>query len=218
GAASRRGATCRRLFWVGEDHATRDGLEHAGDGDLNGLAYVGFATLDDDHRAVVEVADALAQFFALLHDLDRHLLARQEDGLDGVGQLVDVEHLDTLQLGDAVEVEIVGDDGGMPLAGELDQLGVHLGDVLGVGVGDLDLDHWLLLQALEDVQAAATAGAAHAVGGIGDVLELLQHEAGHHERARNETGLGDVSDATVNDGAGIDEDPVVAAGVPPGAE
>ena len=68
------------------------------------------AALDHDHRAVVEEADALAGLLALLDDPDPQLLAGQDRGLHGVGQRVDVHHPDALQLGDAVEVEVVGQD------------------------------------------------------------------------------------------------------------
>ena len=70
------------------------------------------AALDHDHRAVVQVADALAGLLALLDDLDAHLLAGVDDRLHRVGQLVDVQDPDALQLRHAVEVVVVGEDGG----------------------------------------------------------------------------------------------------------
>ena len=46
---------------LGEDHPPGDGLEHPGDGHVEVLVDVPGAALDDDHRAVIEEADALAR-------------------------------------------------------------------------------------------------------------------------------------------------------------
>src|SRR5262249_35262450 len=71
----------------------------------------------------------------------------------------------------------------------------------------------VLVEALEHVEAASAAGTAQTVGGVGDVLELLQNKPRHHEGAKDKAGLRDVGDAAINDGAGVHEDSVVAAGV-----
>ena len=68
------------------------------------------ALLDHHHRAVIEIADALARLVARLHDANDHRLAGQGHGLEGVGHLVEVDDVDALKLGDLVEVEVVGDD------------------------------------------------------------------------------------------------------------
>ena len=87
------------------------------------------AALDDDHRPVVEETDALARLLALLDHLDPQLLAGQDGRLHGVGERVDVHHPHALELGDAVEVEVVGEDDAAAALGELDELRVDLGDV-----------------------------------------------------------------------------------------
>ena len=66
------------------------------------------ALLDHDHRAVFQVADALADLVARLDDLHLQHLAGQGHRLQGVGQFVQVDDLDALQLGDLVQVEVVG--------------------------------------------------------------------------------------------------------------
>ena len=68
------------------------------------------AALDDDHRPVIEEADALAGLLALLDHLDPELLAGQDGGLHGVGQRVDVQDPHALELGDPVQVVVVGQD------------------------------------------------------------------------------------------------------------
>ena len=47
-------------------------------------------------------------------------------GLSAVRQFVDIEHLDAVQLGHFVQIEIVGDDFAVVNLGELDQLHIHL--------------------------------------------------------------------------------------------
>ena len=78
--------------------------------DVDVLVDVARTALDDDHRPVIEEPDALSGFLALLDDPDPQLLARQHGRLDRVGQRVDVHHPDALELGDPVEVEVVGQD------------------------------------------------------------------------------------------------------------
>ena len=90
---------------------------------------------------------------------------------------------------------------------ELDQLQVDLADLGEVDVGDRDVDARHLLDLLEDVEPAAAAVALHRVGGVGDELQLLQHELRDHERAVEKPGLAHVGDAAVDDHAGV-EDPV----------
>jgi hypothetical protein len=52
-----------------EDHATGAGLQHAGDGDLDGSVDVVAPAFDDNHRSVVEIADPLSRLFTLLDDV-----------------------------------------------------------------------------------------------------------------------------------------------------
>ena len=62
-------------------------------------------------------------------------------------------------------------------SGERDELGVDLGDVGDVVLDDLDRRAGLLLHPVEDLEAAPAAVAAQRVGAVGDVLELVEHEA-----------------------------------------
>ena len=116
--------------------------------------------LDHDHRPVVEVSDALAGLLALLDDAHAHLLTGMDDRLHGVRQLVDVQDADPLQLRDAVEVVVVGEDGGLVVAGIGHELGVDLGDLRVDGLADLDRRGGVLLERGEHLEAAASAACA----------------------------------------------------------
>ena len=67
-----------RAFVAAEDHAAGAGLQHAGDRGGDVLVDVVAAAFDDDHRAVFEVADALARFFARLDDPHLDAVRRAE--------------------------------------------------------------------------------------------------------------------------------------------
>src|ERR1039457_6153744 len=96
-----------------------------------------------------------------LQNEDPHGLARQHDGLERIGQFVDVEHLHAMQLGDLVQIEVVGDDLRVVDLGQLDQLHVHLADMREIVLDDLDVEVGHLLDALQDVEPAASAIALH---------------------------------------------------------
>ena len=174
------------------------------------LVDVACAALDDDHRAVVEEADALARLLALLDDPDAELLAGQDRRLDRVRQRVDVQDPDALQLGDAVEVEVVGQDRPAARRGERDELGVDLGDVGDVVLDDLDRRRRFLLHPVEDLETAPAAVAAQRVGAVGDVLELVEDEARDDERAVDEARFDDLGDPAVDDRARVDDDVRIA--------
>ena len=65
------------------------------------------------------------------------------------------------------------------------------------------VDPIYILQALEDVQAPAAAGALKGVGAVCDMLEFLQYELGDYEHAVDEPGLANVRDPAVNYDAGV---------------
>src|SRR5262245_26607783 len=134
-----------------EDHRARGRLQHARDVDLDGLAQGLLALVDYNHRAVVEVADDLARLLAFLENEHAHHLSRQHHGLQGLGELVDVQDRHATKLGDLVEVEVVRHDLAAHLAGQLDQLEVDLLDVGEIGLDDLHVDVPHLLDLLKDV-------------------------------------------------------------------
>src|SRR3972149_3660267 len=71
------GGTCGDVpLGAGEDHSAGDGLQDAGDDHIRGLPDVLLSPPHDDHRAVLQVPDALPGLLAILHDVHGQLLAR----------------------------------------------------------------------------------------------------------------------------------------------
>ena len=161
------------LFELREDHPACRGLEHARDHDFHVLVDVPAAVLHDDHGAVVEVGDPLAGLLAFLEHEDAHALTRQGHGLESVGQVVDVQHLYALELGDLVQVEIVGDHFRPEFPGKGHKLAVHFADLGKIVLGDPDIHVPHLLDAVEDIEPPPAPGALQRIRRIGDVLELL---------------------------------------------
>src|SRR5262249_26794825 len=140
----------------------------------------------------------------LLENEDLHYLAGQHDGLERVGQLVDVEHFDAAQVGDLIEIEVVGHDGRVELLAEFDQLQVDFAHVREIGFVNLHVEVAVFLDALKDVQSAPATVALGGIGRIGDLLQFAQDELRDKNRAAHKTGLGYVGDAPVNDHAGVE--------------
>ena len=115
------------------------------------------------------------------------------------------EHPHAAELGDLVQVEVVGDNLPLQGASKLNQLQIDFANLGEVDVRDGDVHAGHLLDLLQDVEAAAAAVALQRVGGIGDQLQLLEDELRDHERAIEKAGLADVGDAAVDDDAGVED-------------
>ena len=72
----------RRIVDLAEDHLAGCGLEDRGDRNFNRPADHAAGVVDDDHGAVVQIADALVVLLAFLKDKDLHLLAGKDDWLE----------------------------------------------------------------------------------------------------------------------------------------
>src|SRR5882724_5833704 len=191
---------------LAENHLAGGGLEHRSHRYVHVLADHLAGVVDNDHCAIVEIGDTLVVLLAFLQDEDLHDLAGQHDGLERVRQLVDVQHLDALELRDLVEVEVVGEDlGAFVEFGQFDQLEVNLADGGEIVFHDLHGDGGGLLDTLQDVEPAAPAVALERVTRVGDQLQLAQHELRDDEHAVEEAGVGDVGDAAVDDDAGVED-------------
>src|SRR5579883_1006929 len=193
------------LIVLAENHLAGGRLEHAGDGDVDGLRDHLLGVVHHHHGAVVEVGHALAVLLALLENEHPHGLARQDNGLQRIRQLVDVQHLDAVELRDFIEVEIVRDHLAVVDLGQLDQLHVDVADVGEIVLDDLHIEVRHLLDALQNVEPAAAAVALHGIGRIGDELQLAQDELRNHQNAVEEAGFGDIGDAAVDDDARIQD-------------
>ena len=199
-----RFGTRGRIVEPAKDHLAAGGLEDAGDGDFDGTTDGASSMIDDDHGAVIEIADTLVVLLALFQDHDLHFFARQKDGAKSVGKIVDVEHLDVVNLGDFVEVEVIGDDARIPFAGQLQQLEIDLADGRKIVGDNLHLKAGNRLHTLEYVESAAAPLTARGIRGVGDQLQLMQNKLRNHEQAVEKTCLGDVCDAPVDDDGSIE--------------
>ena len=146
-------------------------------------------------------------------------VAGQERRLHRVGQLVEVQDADALQLRDAVEVVVVGQDGPRRAAGasatSLASTASMLGDVL---VGQLDRRCGGPSAARSGSPGRAGRGCARLVAVSAMCWSSPSDEARHDERAEQEAGAHDVGDAAVDERAGVDVgDAATRARRPPGA-
>src|SRR6267378_3642295 len=189
----------------GKDHPARRGLDHGRHDRGDGLVHQAPPVLDDDHRTVVQAAHPLTRFLALSRDHHDDLLARDRDRTHRLGKLVEVEHRHALEPRDSVEVEVVGHDPPPPALGGAHEVRVDLGARGDVVVDHLQVDLCILLHLREDVEPAPPAASAGGVSGIRHLLQLTQNRAEDHQRQVDETGLGDVEDAAVDDDRRVEE-------------
>ncbi|MEJ2288583.1 MAG: hypothetical protein P8Y02_08040 [Deinococcales bacterium] len=118
---------------------------------------------------------------------------------------MEVEHPHPLQGGHPAQVVVGRDEIGATRLAHAHQLLVDLRGALGIVVDDLGGNAVLLGDAVEHLEAATPALAPQRVVGVGDALQLAEHEVGHEEGAVDEVGLGHVGDAPVDDGRGVDD-------------
>src|SRR5258708_17082089 len=199
------------LVKLAKDHFSGSGLQDGCHRDVHVLADQLARIVHHHHGAVVEIGDALVVLLAFFQDEDAHGLAGKHDGLEGVGQFVDVEHFHALELGDFVEVEIVGDDLAFIHLRQFDQFEVDCADGGKIVFDDLHVDGDDLLHALQHVKTAASTITFERVGGVRDQLQLAQHELRNDQDAIEEAGVGNVRNAAVNDDAGIEDLEALAA-------
>ena len=74
-----------------EDHSTRGSLQRTGDDEFNIFSDSSGTLFGDDHRAVGQIPHGLTALFALPHQLDHQTLARNQRGLQRVGEIIDVQ-------------------------------------------------------------------------------------------------------------------------------
>src|SRR6266540_3836056 len=191
--------------WLGKDHPSRGRLDHGGNDRGDGLVDQPPPVLNHHHRAVVEAPHALARLLAFACHGDHDLFARYRDRPHRLRELVEVQHGHPLEARDAVEVEVVGHDRPASPSGGTHQVGVDLGSLRRLVLGDLEVDRRLLLHLREDVKTATPATPARHVGRVGDQLELAQDGGEDHQRHVDETCLADVEDAAVDDDRGVEK-------------
>src|SRR5262249_26481066 len=152
------------------------------------------AALDNDHRAVIQIGDALSMLFAVFDDLDENLLTRQYDRLHGIRQIVDVQHRHTLQLAYFVQVEVIRDDLTPQHFRQLHKLAVHFRNFVEIPFIDQHFHVKILLDFVQNVESAPASIPLQQVRRIGNMLQLLQDKLGNDQRSFNKTRFADVGD------------------------
>src|SRR4029077_21242625 len=89
--------------------------------------------------------------------------------------------------------------------GQFDQLQIHFPDCGEIIFDNLNLQGCDFLQALQNVEAPATAVSFQRVGRVGHQLQFAEHELRGHDDAVEESRFSDVGDAAVDDDAGIED-------------
>ena len=173
------------------------------------LADVRLAVVDHDHRAVGHIADALAFVLAFAHDFQAQNFTGKQNHFEALGDFMEVDIVDFLQLGDLGEVVVVGEKPGVEVARQADEFGVHVLFVGKITVMNADFNTGVALNAVEHFESAPAAGALDGIGGIGNLLNFFEHEPRHDNQALQKMGFNQISDATVNDDAGIEQQQIV---------
>ena len=179
-------------------------MEHGCDLSSDGLSYHAAGIVDYDHGTVIQIRDSLIVFFPFFQDENLHRLSGENDGFERVGQLVDVEDFDATELRDFVEIEIVGDNLGGHLLGELDEFEIHLFHIGVILLDNLHRDPGDRLYLLQDIESAAAAVTLGRIRAVGDLLQLAQHKVGNHQGPFQKSRLADVRHTPVDDNACVE--------------
>ena len=198
-------------FDATEDHPPRRGLQHARDHQRDILPDAVAALFDDDHRAIVHVADALPRLIADLHDPHLQELAGQRHRFQAVRHFVQVNHVDVLKLRDLVQVEVVRHHAAADRFREqhealIDPNLLARFRFADTAVVNLQLDFRVILQPLQDVQTATAAVPLHLVRTVGNRLEFVEDEARHDQLRVDDTSIAHIRDSSIDDDASIENE------------
>src|ERR1700730_14502522 len=91
-----------------ENHFAGGGLKNASDGNVDGARDHLLGVVDHHHGAGVQISDALVVLFAFFQNKDAHSFTGEYNRLQRIGQLIDVQDVDAVQLRHFIQIEIVG--------------------------------------------------------------------------------------------------------------
>ena len=165
--------------------------------------------VDHDHRAVGQVAHALALVLAFADDAQGEHFAGQQDHAQRFGQVVQVDVIDRLQLGDFAQVVIVGESLARKLRARRTSLAstsFSSGKSPSWILTSLRVLRWMRLSISRPRRPRARL-----MGSLESAIccSSLQHEPRHDDEALEEIGLDQVGDAAIDDDAGIEQQEVV---------
>ena len=193
----------------GKDNDARAGLEQGLNLGFNMLADEGLGVVDDHHRAIGEITDALSLVLAFADDFQVQGFTGEQNDFEAFGDFMEVHVIDLLQLGNLGEIVVVGVEPGVEVACQADEFGVHFLFLGKIAIVNAHFDVGVALDTIEHFESAAAAGAFDGVTGIGDLLEFSEHKTRHDDQAFEEMGLNQIGDAPINDDAGIEQQQVV---------
>ncbi len=110
-----------------------------------------------------------------------------------------------LSLATLPRFRVVGENARVHEVGELDHLRVEGEAALNASSRIVTSIFPVALRVLSVSSPAAAAAALQFVRGIGHLLEFLEDEAGHDQRAAEEAGLADPGNAAVDDDVRIEQ-------------
>ena len=197
------------MLEVGEDDDTGAGLEEALDHRLDLLTDEVLGVIDDHHSAIRKITHALTFVFAFTRNAEVEHFTREHDGAHGFGNVVEIDVVDGLEFSDFAQVVVVGEEFGVQVPGEANEFAVDFLFVGEIAVMDFDFVPGIALDAVEDFEATAAAGAFDGVVGIGDLLEFFEDESRDDNEPFEEIAVDEVGDAAIDDDAGIEEEEVV---------
>src|SRR5436190_5612513 len=201
------------LFVATENHFACRSLQHAGHRAIHGLADHLACIVDNDHRAVIQIGNALIEFLAFFKNEDLHGFAGQIDRLQRVSQFIDVEHFHAAQLSNLVQIEVIRHDLGFKFLGKLNELHVDFAHGRIVVLDKLDSDAGHLLNALKNVEPAPSTIPLQGISGVRNLLQLPKNKMRNNKHAVEKSSLADIGDTPINDDACVENliDPLVRA-------
>ena len=161
--------------------------------------------LDDDHAAVVEVADGLAGLLAGLEQQDDDVVTGRDGRAQGQREGVQVEDLHPGEGCGPGQVGVQGEQGRRAVQADPDQLGVDFRNGGDVELEHLDVDVGLALKRLEDLEPPASLSPTGVVTGIRQALQLGQHRRADEHLAVQEASSHDVQHSAVDRDGAVDE-------------
>ena len=191
---------------LGKYHPTTLSLKRTGHRHEHRLVDLVATTLDDDHRSIVEISNPLVVSLSRLDHSNLKCLARQILRSQRGGDLIQIDHLDIVQLGDLVEIEVPRQKLPVEMLGQKHQL--HIDRLTGK-LGQLrvvhhEVDAFGRSDPIENVQPAPASDSLELVGTIGDPLKLHQNKSRHDQAVVEDVRLGKLGQPAVDDAARVE--------------
>src|SRR5882762_10473381 len=122
----RRRRLLRPFLQAAKDHFSCRGLMNGRNNDVDTLVDHPAPAIHHDHRAVIQIRNALVCFLAFTKNQNPHGLSGKHGRLQRLRQLVDVQHREALYCGHLVQVEVVGNNFCADAPRQLHQFVIHV--------------------------------------------------------------------------------------------